>query len=358
MIKVLGLALYGPQAASHRVRLSQYVPGLAKVGIELHIHSLLDDAYVRSRFKDDALPLASVLSSAWLRFRLLMDKQRFDAAIVHCELFPLFPGWLERSFLRIPYVYDFDDAFFLRYRTGRLRGLRPFLGNKFDTVIRGASAITAGNTFLRKYAAQLNPNSFLLPSVVDTGVYSPTNDRKRVQPFTVGWVGSPSTATFLDQMVAPLVALAVEGMVRFVVIGGKAPSLPGVEVVELPWQADREIDLINRFDVGVMPLPRSEWAKGKCAFKLIQYMACGVPVVASRVGSNVDVVSSDCGFLADNETEWIEALRAFRDHPQLRHQMGMAARERAVAEYSLERNLPAMAKIIRKVATMDRSANE
>lgn len=350
MIKVLGLALYGPQAASHRVRISQYVPGLAKVGIELHPHSLLDDAYVRSRFDGGPVPVASVLSSVWTRFRLLWEKGRFDAAIVHCELFPLFPGWIERACLSMPYIYDFDDAFFLRYRKGHLRRLRPLLGAKFDAVMRGAAAVTAGNRFLHRYATQFNPNTLLVPSVVDTSIYIPANYRDRVQPFTIGWVGSPSTAMYLDQIVVPLVSLAAEGPVRLVVIGGKAPFVPGVEVIELPWQADKEIELIMGFDVGIMPLPNDEWAKGKCGFKLIQYMACGVPVLASRVGANVDIVSKECGFLADSHSEWAAALRALRDQPELRRQMGIAARKRALAEYSLERNLPTMVEIIRRVA--------
>ena len=120
MIRVLGLALYGPQAASHRVRLAQYAPGLAQYGIQLELHSLLKDDYVLSRFQGQALPLKSVLSSAWFRLRLLLGRKRFDVLIVYCELFPLLPGWLETTLLRVPYIYDFDDAFFLRYRTGRL----------------------------------------------------------------------------------------------------------------------------------------------------------------------------------------------------------------------------------------------
>lgn len=351
MIRVLGLALYGPQAASHRVRLSQYAPGLAKVGIELHLHSLLDDTYLQSRFDGGPVPLASVVSSVWTRLRLLRSKHRFDAAIVHCELFSLFPGWIEHACLCMPYIYDFDDAFFLRYRKGRLKMLRPFLGSKFDVIIRRASAVTAGNRWLNQYAALLNPSTYLLPSVVDTDVYLPASDRDRVQPFTIGWVGSSSTAIYLNQVVAPLLVLAAEGAVRLIVVGGKAPSIPGVEVIELSWQADKEIELIKGFDVGIMPLPSDEWAHGKCAFKLVQYMACGIPVLASRVGANVDVVSKECGFLADSDTAWTAALRVLRDQPELRRQMGIAARERAVADYSLERNLPIMAEIIRKVAT-------
>ena len=353
MIKVLGLALYGPQAASHRIRLAQYVPGLAKLGIQLEVQSLLNDDYVNSRFQGSAFPLVSVLSSAWHRLQLLLGRQRFDFVIVHCELFPLLPGWLERSLLRVPYIYDFDDAFFLRYRTGRLSRLKPILGNKFENVMASAAAVTAGNSYLVAYAEQHNSNAVLLPSVVDTDVYTPLALRDNQHIFTVGWVGSPSTAAYLELLAAPLIALAKGGPVRFVVIGGKAPIMPGVEVVELPWQADNEVQLINGFDVGVMPLPDDQWARGKCAFKLIQYMACGVPVVASRVGANVDVVTVDCGFLVKDSADWAEALSVLRDRPGLRSVMGAAARLRVVNEYSLACNLPLLADVVRKTVIKD-----
>lgn len=352
MIKVLALALYGPQAASHRVRLAQYKNGLAKFGIDLYIQSLLDDEYVISRFEGRPYPFFRILRCVLARY-FLLRKRHFDAAIVHCELFPLLPGFLERILLRVPYVYDFDDAFYLRYSKGTLGWLKFFLEKKFDTVIRGASAVTAGNKYLMEYAFGLNKNTYHLPSVVDTKVYHPMAKGFNRKPFTIGWVGSPSTSVYLKQIVVPLAELASEAPIRFIAIGGKAPIIPNVEIIELSWQAETEIECINEFDVGVMPLPNDEWARGKCAFKLIQYMACGVPVVASRVGANVDIVSADCGFLADDDTSWIASLRLLRDRPALLKQMGMAARRRAVAEFSLEKNLLVFAEVIRKAAAKD-----
>jgi glycosyltransferase involved in cell wall biosynthesis len=98
-----------------------------------------------------------------------------------------------------------------------------------------------------------------------------------------------------------------------------------------------------------MPLPDDEWARGKCAFKLIQYMACALPVVASPVGANVEVVNNDCGFFAATDQQWIDALRILRDQPKKRTEMGHAGRERVVQYYSLERNLPILASAIKEV---------
>lgn len=348
MVNILGLALYGPMAASHRVRLGQYRKGLLAEGIDLQIHSLLNDDYLRHRYQDDRRPIRTVLKSCSERLQLLFDKRRFDAAIVHCELFPLAPGWLELSVLQVPYIYDFDDAFYMRYRSGKLGSLRLLLGGKFERVIRGAAAVTAGNSHLADYASALNSNVFVLPSVVDTDHYLPTA-RNSDPIFTVGWIGSPSSAPYLERLVAPLSILSHEQPLRLVVIGGKAPQIDNVEVLEIPWMEDKEVDWINAFDVGVMPLPNDEWARGKCAFKLVQYMACGVPVVGSRVGANIDLVATRCGFLVESDEQWVAALRELRDQPLVRRQMGEASRDQVVDFYSLKSNLPLLAKIIRKV---------
>lgn len=351
MIKVLGLALYGPLAASTRYRLGQYVDGLAAQGIDLQVRHLLGDDYLTRRFAGLPLRPAALLRAGVRRLRDLSQQGRFDAAMLHCELLPLLPGIMEAALLRVPYVYDFDDAFYLRYRLSHLAPMRVVLGSKFDRVMQRAAHVTAGNEVLAGYARQQNPNTHFLPTVVDTKRYQAMPQLRNTGTFTVGWIGSPTTAEYLPELVEPLSRIGREGPVRFVVIGGKAPAVPGVEVVELPWSEATEIAQINAFDVGVMPLPDTDWARGKCAFKLIQYMACGVPVIASPVGANAAVVTSDCGILATSPDEWTEALRKLRDGgPGRRRAMGDAARARIESEYSLTRTLPRLAEVLHRTA--------
>ncbi|MDO8775159.1 MAG: glycosyltransferase family 4 protein [Burkholderiaceae bacterium] len=345
MIKVLGLALYGPLAASTRYRMGQYVPGLAELGIDLRLTGLLGDDYLRRRFNGGGLPLAAMVHDGAERLKQLHHLGEFDLAMLYCELFPFMPGWLERVLIRKPYIYDMDDAFYLRYRLGRKRIARSVLGDKFDSVMAGAAAVTAGNSVLAEYALKHNPAVRQIPTVVDTTRYVPVT-RRQNPVFTVGWIGSPSTASYLPELVAPLAALGAEAPLNFVVIGGKAPAIPNVNVIEVEWQEHTEVDLINTFDVGVMPLPDDDWARGKCAFKLIQYMACAVPVVASPVGANADVVTPECGLMAITTDEWVQALKAIRDDAGLRQRMGEAGRQRVVEHYSLHTALPKLAEVI------------
>ena len=290
MIKLLGLALYGPMAASHRYRLGQYVSSLASMDIDLEIHYILGDDYLGASFKRGPLPIKSMLKNGFARLEQLWFQNKYDGVLLQYELFPLMPGWFECALIRKPYIYDFDDAFYLKYRTGKMQWTQPYLGKKFDNLIAGASAVTAGNNLLVEYASRFNANTHYLPTVVDTNRYvTKKKSTFASEFFTVGWIGSPSTAAYLIDLIKPLSTLGRECSVKLIVVGGEAPKIPNVSVISCEWNEHTELDLINSFDVGVMPLTDDEWARGKCAFKLIQYMACGVPVVASPVGANVDV---------------------------------------------------------------------
>jgi len=354
---MIGFALYGPQAASHRVRLAQYVLALQQAGIPLRVDALLGDAYVKARYgQGSSLWLGWLLLRAALRRLMLLVRLRLGLRShpvwLYAELFPLVPAWLELLLLPRPYVLDLDDAFYLKYRTGKLRLLASLLGGKFDRLIESAAAVTAGSSELVRYAAQFNSKVLLLPSVVDTDHYrraqAAGTDQKR--PFTVGWIGSPSTAPYLQMLVGPLAQLAREQPLRLLVIGAAWPAIPGVQVEHHPWDAATEVGWIQQFDVGVMPLPNTPWTRGKCAYKLIQCMACGVPVVASPVGANVEVVTPDTGFLAADAAAWKQTLRNLRDDPALRRQLGRAARQRVQQHYSLQVTAPALVQLINSLA--------
>lgn len=350
--KILCFALYGEQAASNRVRLGQYKQELHSAGFDLEINSLLINEYIVALSNKSPIPVLKLLLSFFLRIKLLLSSKKFDLLIVHCELFPFLPGWLEQLLLRKPYIYDFDDAFYLKYSSGKYKLLKPFLGSKFKKMLKNASVVTAGNKNLANYAKKYNSNVIILPSVVDTNIYH----KKIMKPnscFTLGWIGSPSTAIYLEKLVKPLSLLGNKIPIKLIVVGATGPSIQNVIVESIPWSLDDEVNLINQFDVGLMPLSDDEWSKGKCAYKLIQCMACEVCVIASPVGSNVDVVNDNCGFLAESDQDWYDSLFRLSQDVSLRKKFGKASVNRIIENYSLKTNKPLLINAIRKAININ-----
>jgi glycosyltransferase involved in cell wall biosynthesis len=348
-LRVLALPLYGPLAASTRHRVSYYLPGLEARGIRVDLAPFLDDDYLKRRFARGEVSLTAVIRGYARRARQLLGQRRYDVAWVQGELSPLLPGWLDRLLLRLPYVYDFDDAFYLKYAlrgglTGRL------LGAKFEQFIGGAAVTVAGNATLAAHATQYCDDVRIVPTVVDHDRYLPADLDREGGVFNVGWIGSPSSIRCLKVVEAPLQALATEGAVRLTVVGGVASPIPGVEVVNVPWSEASEVSHIRQFDVGIMPLEDEPWTRGKCGFKLIQYMACGVPAIGSPVGANRELLSDGVGVLAADCAQWLKALRQVRDDPAAARKMGDGGRARVRDGYSLASQLDGYAQLLSDAA--------
>ena len=339
-MKVLVLSKYDRLAASARYRFLQYAPYLEAHGIELVLSPLFDDAYLTERFETGRASPWAVLRGYQRRLKAVLAADQYDVALMHYELFPYLPGVLERalSVRGVPYVYDFDDATFHMYDQHRLRVVRTVLGTKLAPALAGAGAVMAGSRYLADYAKRYSANVHLIPTVVDTDRYAvrPPRVRETGAPFVVGWIGSPSTSAHLEGIAPALTALGAEGPVKLIATGARKLDIPGIEVDIRPWAEDREVADLHEADIGIMPLPDEPWARGKCAFKLIQYMAVGLPTVASPVGANKDVVTPETGLFASTTDAWIDAMRTLRDAPARRHAMGTAGRARAVAAYSLQ----------------------
>ncbi len=189
-----------------------------------------------------------------------------------------------------------------------------------------------------------------MPTVVDTDAYGPAQGDRGERPVTLGWIGSPSTWAFVKPLV-PLLSQAAQRYdlaLRVVGAGPQAEIPPRFSF--LPWSEPEEIALIQGMDIGIMPLPDEPWARGKCGYKLIQYMACGLPVIASPVGVNSEIVDhGENGFLAATPQEWAKAIAALAGNAELRRRMGEAGRVKIERAYSLAVHGPRLAGMIRDV---------
>jgi glycosyltransferase involved in cell wall biosynthesis len=352
-MNVIGFAYYGSWAASTRVRLGQYQAPLRQFGVNLEVCSLLGDWYRDRRNEGSsarALASPQLMASVMRRAVEGLQARRFDKVILSREFLPFMPALLERVFLGRPFIYDLDDARYLLYRHKGPTPRLPFMANKIDGLIQRAEAVLAGSETLATYTRRLNRATTVIPSVVDTERYwvAPQVSKNHV---VIGWIGSPATEHYLRALVVPLTRLARQANIRLRVVGGRAPVIPGVITEEVKWSEVEEVSLIQAFDIGIMPLFDDAWSRGKCAFKLIQCMACGIPVVASPVGANNEVVSTQCGFLADSDSAWLDALARLAADESLRRSMGRAGRERVEQHYSLAVAAPRLAAVLRGTAS-------
>jgi glycosyltransferase involved in cell wall biosynthesis len=169
---------------------------------------------------------------------------------------------------------------------------------------------------------------------------------------TVGWIGSPSTQEYLRHIGPALARFCAETGGRVQAIGVEERfQLEGVPLEAVPWSKETELAALQALDVGIMPLADSPWERGKCGFKLIQYMACGLPVVASPVGANREIViDGETGALAATQDEWVSALKSLAGDAARRRRMGEAGRARVVSGYSLQAVAPRLAALLRRAA--------
>ncbi len=357
-MRVLALMKYGPLAASTRQRLLQYTPYLSAHGVEFEMAPLLGDSHVEGLTNGRSESIFDVARAYAERLWQIVRARDFDVIWVHYEAFPYLPGLFERlvGLTGKPVIYDFDDAVFHMYDDHPNSVVRMLLGGKLKPLLRAAAACSCGNAYLQAYAARFCANHPVIPTVVDTSRYLPLEAREPNAPPVLGWIGSPSTWQYVESLVPTLLPILEKHGARFRVVGAghRAEGIAGIEAVA--WSEAEEIAQVQAMDIGIMPLPDEAWARGKCGYKLIQYMACGLPVITSPVGVNRDIVEDGVnGILATTAAEWTAALDRLLGDAALRQRMGGRGRERVVERYSLASQEPRVLALIQSAMASART---
>src|SRR5262245_52081522 len=281
-------------------------------------------------------------------------------------MFPIGPAIVERLIAarrRPPIVFDFDDAIFLPSVSEANKFIGAFKWpQKVASIIRSSDHVITGNEFLSAYARRFNSAVTTIPTSVDTEFFVPSHRapgngaRPRTDEPIVGWIGSPTTGGYIRSL--SNVLRRVRERHRFVLRvsgAGETFSIPGVTIQNEPWALAREVELFNTCDIGVYPLDDDEWSKGKWGFKAIEFMACGVPVVAAAVGVNREIIQDGVnGFLASTNDEWIEKIGRLLAEPDLRARFGAAGRRTIEERYSLAVNAPKLVATFREVLERSR----
>ena len=348
-MKVMFFTKYSRKGASSRYRTYQYLSYLRFQGLEVDVSPLFGDEYLAWLYAGDRIPKRYLLMRLLSRVRDVLRASKYDVIVVEKELLPHVPSGLEHvlRWLNPNIVADYDDAIFANYQNTLL------LKRKIATVIRLSKAVNAGNSYLASYAREFNTNVNLIPTVVDLDKYESKRSYE-IQPdkVVIGWIGTPITSKYLFEIKDALSTLAERYPITLRCIGtSHAFTMKGVEVENITWEESTEASKILTFDIGIMPLTDDPFARGKCGLKLIQYMACGIPAIASPVGVNKDIIcNGENGLLAGSEEEWVNQVSLLIQDRHLRKRIGIKGRQTVRERYSLEVVAPQLLAIYRRVA--------
>lgn len=349
-MKMLLLTRYGGLGASSRLRMMQYIPWLERAGISCEAQGFFSDEMLGARYGAGRYRIDALVGAYWQRVRALLGTNTAGLIWVEKETLPWLPARVERFLLRkVPYALDYDDAIFHNYDLHPSRLVRVLLGRRVDTLMRGAQLVIAGNEYLAQRAQEAGARWVeIVPTVIDLDRYHVRGAVSNSEMSRIVWVGSPSTVHYLRLVEESLAELGKRFRFRLRVVGAKI-SMSGVDIECLPWSEDSEVASIAECDIGIMPLKDSPWERGKCGYKLIQYMACGLPVVASPVGVNTQIVrDGENGFLADTPEAWERALGQLLQETSSREAMGRAGRSRVEKEYCVQQVAPRLAMLLKQ----------
>jgi glycosyltransferase involved in cell wall biosynthesis len=346
MKKVLIVCIYPKnKVPGQRFRFEQYLDFLSQSGFEITFSNLLSEEdysyYYRkgSYFKKFRL----VLKSWWKRFRQLNTVGNYDLIFIFREAFFLGNSYFEKQFAKkSKVIFDYDDAIWITSEISKNNKLFHFLKNPNKTakIIKTSKLIFAGNDYLANYAKQFNQNVRIVPTTIDTDKYLPSRNFKK-EKICIGWSGSFSTIVHFETCLTALKKIKEKyrSKVYFKVIGSSDYYNKELEIQGLAWESETEIEDLKEIDIGIMPLPNDEWAKGKCGLKGLQYMALGIPTIMSPVGVNNKIINDGVnGFLAGDVDEWVKKMSLLIESEELRRSMGEKGRETVVLHFSVEAN--------------------
>lgn len=354
-MKVLYITPVPYEGAGSRYRIYQYLPYLYEREVRCSISPFLFSSFFKIVYKKGNI-IAKVMLFVLSFLRRIFDLFRalnYDIVVIYRESLPFGPPFFEYILylFKKKIVFDFDDAIFLPYSNDTnkiLARLRCF--NNAANIIRMSRMVIASNTYLRDYALKFNSNVYVIPTVIDTDKLIPAAMRN-TQKTIIGWVGTFSTQVYLiplKDIFRDLLKKYPDVEIR--IIGAQSNFLGLDNIVYKDWSLENEVVDIQELTIGIMPLPDTDWARGKCGFKILQYMACGVTAIASNVGANKEIIQHGVnGFLVDTPDQWLARLSFLIENPDLCKSMGLKSRKFVEERYSLKKYGPEYVNNIFKV---------
>lgn len=361
-MRALFLPRYGQQAGSSRYMSYDYLRYYEMAGINCTISPLLDDIYL------DLSRASASVGSKRMRMWLHLLKQvlirairvltvgRYDVVVLEKDVLPYLPDWLERLLFAINprVVVMYDEPLYAYYQTHPNTLVRRATRGKVDFIMRRAAYVVAWNDSVRDYALNLNAHVARVSTGIDLARYlSKTHYDAAGRPIRLGWIGSPSGFAYLHEIDDVLARINAERPIELCVVSSQAYSADGFPIINQPWSIATEVDELLAMDIGMMPLPDTEWAVGKSGCKLFQYMGVALPVVTSPVGINGQVIEDGRnGYLVRTSEEWYQKLKLLMFSVELRQQLGQAGRQYVVTHNSQAQVAETLIGVVRQASGM------
>ena len=259
-----------------------------------------------------------------------------DIVILLRKTFPTPLIWLLRC-LSHRLIFDFDDAIFCN-SDGSFSKTRMA---RFSAILRVCDHVWAGNAFLAAVADRFNPSVTIIPTCIVPDKYK-SSEEKPTDLIDLVWIGSSSTRKYLEQL-SPILRVAAQrdSRLRLKIIADFDLHDIGIATHPVAWSTDSEAEELASSHIGIAPMDDDDWSRGKCALKVLQYMASGLPVISSDVGVNAEITEhGKTGLLAKTETAWVDHIIELANNHEMRERLGSAGRERLLAHYSVESVFP------------------
>lgn len=345
--RVLILCPYPEDVApSQRLKFEQYYDAFRDAGYELTISPFISRSFWKIIYRKGHLfqKFIYTIAGYFRRIGDLFRIRKYDLVYVHLWVTPLGPAIFERMVRSMAkkIIFDIDDLVYLKDIKSRATPLITRLkgADKPIYLMKKSDHVITCTPYLDEFVRKLNSNTTDISSTVDTEAYKARVDYNiRESKPVIGWSGSHSTSKYLHLLDPVLLDLRKHTDFKLVVIGDKDFSIPGIDVEAIAWTKEMELPTISRFDIGLYPLPDEEWVYGKSGLKAIQYMAMGIPTIATAIGSNFRVIENDeSGFLVNTPNEWLNSIKLLLENKELRKRIGENARKRVEDRFSIAAN--------------------
>jgi glycosyltransferase involved in cell wall biosynthesis len=331
-------------APGQRLKYEQYFDSFKQAGYEVTVSPFMSESFQKIVYqKGKYLQKAFwTIAGYATRVRDLFRIKRYDIVYVFLWVAPFAPPVFEKLARRLArkLVYDIDDLVFLNPPSSSnpfVHYLRSPLNH--ISLMKSADHVITCTPYLDQFVRKYNKNTTDISSTINTDLYRPKTDYSVKDKFVIGWSGSHSTSKYLHLLDDVFINLAKEYKFKLVVMGDPRFSLPGVDVEAIPWNEAYETEVISKFDIGVYPLPNEEWVLGKSGLKALQYMALGIPTIATSIGTIHRIIENgQNGFLVNSMEEWKAKIETLLNNEGLRKEIGGKAAATVEESYSIRAN--------------------